>query len=108
MSREKFEEKEKALAHHQEAESDTSVLGQHEGIVQEDTLEMLAPVRFSLNLPFGAAKVVKEVAKKDDISVTEVFRRAIAIMKLMDDEREAGNRIQTVDPSGNATGIYFL
>jgi hypothetical protein len=65
-------------------------------------------VRFSINLGQDSADLLKGTAAKKNITVTDATRRAIAIMALMDEELEAGNTIQSVDPAGGVTRIVFV
>lgn len=65
-------------------------------------------VRFNLNLSPATADVVRKVAESKEISVTDVFRRALAIMETMDDEVANGRAICSIDGQGNATEFEIL
>lgn len=53
--------------------------------------------RLSINLNPEAAAALKAYTDKRHISYTEAVRRAIAILKFVDDEISSGNEIQVTD-----------
>ena len=66
-------------------------------------------VRLSVNLPDEAAAVLKDLADRREISLTEAVRRAIAIYKYVDDEVvTAGKQLQVVDDSDNVTSVALI
>lgn len=65
-------------------------------------------VRLSVNLNQETADALKEIAADSGVSLTEAVRRAISVYKFVDDEREAGRRVQTVDPKGGAVRELVL
>lgn len=58
-------------------------------------------VRLSVNLAPSVAAALKALAEKQNVTVTEMVRRTIALSKLLDDEYEAGNRITVVEGAGD-------
>lgn len=54
-------------------------------------------VRLNVNLNRETADVLKEIAEKQGISLTEAIRRSIALLKFVDDERSSHRKIQTMD-----------
>ena len=54
-------------------------------------------VRLSVNLNKETADALKEIADRQNISVTEAVRRAISIFRFIESEREEGRKIQAVD-----------
>lgn len=56
--------------------------------------------RLTVNLNHETADALKGFAERQDISLTEAVRRAIALLKFIDDERNAGRKIQTMDSDG--------
>lgn len=54
-------------------------------------------VRLSINLAPDVADVLKDLAKAKRVSVTEAVRRAIAVWKFLEDEKEKGNKIAIVE-----------
>lgn len=59
-----------------------------------------ALVRLNVNLNKETAAALKELAEKQNISLTEAVRRAIALLKFVDEEQASGRKIQTMDPEG--------
>lgn len=57
-------------------------------------------VRLNVNLNQETADALKEVAAKESISLTEAVRRAIALLKFVEEEQSRGRRIQTMDKEG--------
>lgn len=57
-------------------------------------------VRLNVNLNRETAEVLKEIAEKQGISLTEAIRRSIALLKFVDDERTSSRKIQTMDSDG--------
>jgi hypothetical protein len=57
-------------------------------------------VRLNVNLNKETAAALKDIAEKQGISLTEAVRRAIALLKFVDEERTAGRKIQTMDSDG--------
>lgn len=55
--------------------------------------------RLSVNINADAARALKSVAARRQISITEAIRRAIAIYKFVEDESARGNTIQVVNSS---------
>lgn len=54
-------------------------------------------VRLSVNLNVDSARALREYAATNHVSATEAVRRAIAVLKYVDDERRSGRAIQSVD-----------
>lgn len=59
-----------------------------------------ALVRLNVNLNKETAEALKEIAQKENISLTEAVRRAIAILKFVEEEQGRGRKIQTMDRDG--------
>ena len=57
-------------------------------------------VRLNVNLNKETAAALKEIAAKQDISLTEAVRRAVSVLKFVTDEQEAGRVIQAMDCDG--------
>ena len=66
------------------------------------------PVRFNLALSPSIADVVKRVAETKDITVTDVFRRAIAIMEAVDEEVAKGRTVYSIGDGNDATEFEIL
>ena len=59
-----------------------------------------ALVRLNVNLNRETADALKEIADKEKISLTEAVRRAIAVLKFVEEEQARGRRIQTMEKDG--------
>lgn len=57
-------------------------------------------VRLNVNLNQETADALKAVAAKENISLTEAVRRAIALLKFIEEEQDRGRKIQTMDREG--------
>ena len=53
--------------------------------------------RLSVNLNAETAAALKELAERRGISLTETVRRAIAVLKFVEDEIQKGNTVQSTD-----------
>lgn len=56
-----------------------------------------ALVRLNVNLNKETAAALKELAAKQQISLTEAVRRAVSVLKFIDEEKSQGRKIQTMD-----------
>ncbi len=66
-------------------------------------------VRLSVNVALDVADALKTLTRRRGITATEGVRRAIAVWKLVEDEKDAGNRVQIVDPkTGDARQLVLL
>lgn len=54
-------------------------------------------VRLSVNLSEEAAKVLRELAERRGISITEAIRRAIAVWRFFEEATDKGETIQVTD-----------
>lgn len=57
-------------------------------------------VRLNVNLNGATADALKKLSEERGLSLTEVVRRAISVYNFIEDERQRGHRVQTVDPEG--------
>jgi hypothetical protein len=53
--------------------------------------------RLSVNLSLDTANVLKALAKRKGITITDAIRRAIAVWSFVEDELDKGNRIAVVE-----------
>ena len=56
-----------------------------------------ALTRLNVNLNQETAAALKAIAARENISLTEAVRRAIAIFKFVEDEQAEGRKIQTME-----------
>lgn len=58
-------------------------------------------VRLNVNLNKETAAALKEIAERQDISMTEAIRRAVAVLKFVSDEQAKDRKIQTMNQDGS-------
>jgi hypothetical protein len=56
-----------------------------------------------MNLPDEVLHTLRELADRYDITMTEAVRRAISVLKYLDDERHAGRDVLIRDPQTKET-----
>lgn len=54
-------------------------------------------IRLSININLETAAALEECSRKYGVTKTEVIRRAVALLKFMEEEREQGRRVVTMD-----------
>ena len=59
--------------------------------------------KISMNLPDEALHSLRELADRHEITMTEAARRAISVLKYLDDERQAGHDLLIRDPQTKET-----
>jgi hypothetical protein len=52
--------------------------------------------------------VLRDIAQANDVTLTEAVRRAIGLLKLVNDARDAGEEIQVVDLKTNKVRVVHL
>ena len=57
-------------------------------------------VRLNVNLNKETAAALKEIAARQEISLTEAVRRAVAMLKFVTDEQGDGRKIQSMNSNG--------
>jgi hypothetical protein len=58
-------------------------------------------VRLNVNLNAETAAALRKIADEREISFTEAVRRAISVYNFIDEETQAGRRVQTTDSDRN-------
>ena len=64
--------------------------------------------RLSVNISPITAQALREIASAKATTVTEVIRRAVAVLKLLEDEQEKGNQVHLVDQDGSTSRQLHL
>jgi ribbon-helix-helix CopG family protein len=64
--------------------------------------------RLNVHVSASAMKALREVAEASGMTLTEAVRRAIGLLKLVDDATRDGVEIQFVDPKTNKTRVLQL
>ncbi|WUJ73839.1 ribbon-helix-helix protein, CopG family [Kribbella soli] len=58
-------------------------------------------VRLSVNLAADAMEVLRWLANRRGLSLTETIRRAITVLKFIEDEVDKGNKLAVVETDAN-------
>lgn len=64
-------------------------------------------IKISVNLPADAVKVLKALAKKRRLTMTDVLRQAIGTEKFIDDVNEDEGKILVEDKRGRVRQLVF-
>ncbi|GAA4453020.1 ribbon-helix-helix protein, CopG family [Phytohabitans houttuyneae] len=65
--------------------------------------------RLSVNISSTTAESLRELAARNQTSLTEIVRRAVAVLKLLDDEQRAGSELRLVNrKTGTRRQIHIL
>lgn len=64
--------------------------------------------RLSVNMNAETAAALKYLAARQGVSQTEIIRRAVALMKFIDDEQRLGRKLQTTDSNDHNTRELVL
>lgn len=65
--------------------------------VEENVVIDLPLTRLSVNMNAETAAALKQLAAHQHVSQTEIIRRAVALMKFIEDEQRQGRKIQSMD-----------
>ena len=57
--------------------------------------------RLSVNISNDTARVLRDLAERNETSVTDIIRRAVSVYKLVEDEVAEGKSVQIVDREEN-------
>jgi predicted transcriptional regulator len=57
--------------------------------------------RLSVNISNDTARVLRDLAERNETSVTDIIRRAVSVYKLVEDEVAEGKTVQIVDREEN-------
>lgn len=64
--------------------------------------------RLNVNLNDESAEALRKVAESKGVSVTEAVRRAIALMKFIEDETNKDHKVQIVDKAGSKRELILM
>jgi hypothetical protein len=65
-------------------------------------------VRLSVNLSSETATMFKALIERKGLSITEGIRRAIAIWKFLEDQKDQGNEIAIIEPDDTVRKVVLL
>ncbi|TCC43446.1 ribbon-helix-helix protein, CopG family [Kribbella sindirgiensis] len=69
--------------------------------IEEKTGVGTAIVRLSVNLAADAMDTLRWLANRRGLSLTETIRRAITVLKFIEDEVDKGNKLAVVETDAN-------
>jgi hypothetical protein len=75
---------------------------------EENTTTDIPLTRLSVNMNAETAAALKYMAARQGVSQTEIIRRAVALMKFIDDEQRLGRKLQTTDSNDHNTRELVL
>jgi hypothetical protein len=59
--------------------------------------QRMSTVKVSVNLPEESVKALKEIAKRDGVTMTEALRRSISLQQFVEDAQNKGGNILIED-----------
>jgi predicted DNA-binding protein len=68
---------------------------------------MTKVVKMSVNLPASTVKVLKELAGRRGVTMTDVLRQAISTEKFIDDVHEGEGKVLVEDNKGRIRQLVF-
>jgi predicted transcriptional regulator len=78
-----------------------------EGFKMENVTEDRKKVRLTADLPPDVAESLKKLAREQNVSVTEVLRRAIFTEKILRERLDAGSKILLESKDGKMSELIF-
>jgi predicted DNA-binding helix-hairpin-helix protein len=64
--------------------------------------------RLSVNVSTTTAQTLRELAENKSTTVTEVVRRAVAVLKLLEDEQGEGTQVQLVSKDAPVRVLHLI
>jgi predicted DNA-binding helix-hairpin-helix protein len=64
--------------------------------------------RLSVNVSTATAEALREMAESKTTTVTEVIRRAVAVLKLLEDAQQEGATVQLVRPNQPIRELHLI
>ena len=64
--------------------------------------------RLRVNINDETAAALRNLAKEEDTTVTEMVRRAVSVYKFFDDARDEGKTIQLVGKDESVTAVQMI
>lgn len=65
-------------------------------------------VKLNININDETEAALKELAARRGITVTETVRRAVAVYKFIEDEMDAGGKLQVIHEGGTSTSVAIV
>ncbi len=64
--------------------------------------------RLSVNMNEGTRDALRSLTSEAGTSHTETVRRAVSVLKFIEDERRQGNKVLIAEPGGGLREVIFL
>jgi predicted transcriptional regulator len=64
--------------------------------------------RLSVNINDETAAALNQLAERDEVTITEVVRRAISVYKFVDEQVHAGKHLQLADDKNNVVALQLV
>jgi hypothetical protein len=64
--------------------------------------------RLNVNINDETAEALRQLAKEENTTVTEVVRRAVSVYKFFEDAKDSGQAIQLVDNDEKVTTVQLV
>ena len=68
----------------------------------------MSVVKLNININDETEAALKELAARRGITVTETVRRAVAVYKFIEDEKDAGGKLQVIHEGGTSTSVAIV
>ena len=68
----------------------------------------MSVVKLNININDETEAALKELAARRGITVTETVRRAVAVYKFIEDEMDAGGKLQVIHEGGTSTSVAIV
>lgn len=65
-------------------------------------------VKLNININDETEAALKELAARRGITVTETVRRAVSVYKYIEDEMDAGGKLQVIHEGGTSTSVAIV
>ena len=68
----------------------------------------MSVVKLNININDETKAALEELASRRGITVTETVRRAVSVYKYIEDEMDAGGKLQVIHEGGTATSVAIV
>lgn len=68
----------------------------------------MSVVKLNININDETEAALKELAARRGITVTETVRRAVSVYKFIEDEKDAGGKLQVIHEGGESTTVAIV
>lgn len=68
----------------------------------------MSVVKLNININDETEAALRELASRRGITVTETVRRAVSVYKFVEDELDAGGKLQVIHEGGASTNVQIV